>query len=89
VVRYVQIVTQNDAQSVSLTRGRKLKVNTMWASQETLERIAELAMKDDHLLSMLVEWNETQDFGEQDMIFCKIMNYYKDAAPKEIKNVEV
>lgn len=61
----------------------------MWASQETLERIAELAMKDDHLLSMLVEWNETQDFGEQDMIFCKIMNYYKDATPKEIKNVEV
>jgi hypothetical protein len=50
----------------------------MWASQETLEQIAELAMKDDHLLSMLVEWNETQDFGEQDMIFCKIMHYAKD-----------
>lgn len=50
----------------------------MWANQEMLEKIADLAMKDDYLLSMLVEWNETQDWGEQDMIFSKIVSYSKD-----------
>lgn len=47
----------------------------MYANLETLEKIAELAMNDDYLLSLLVEWNETQDWGEQDMVFAKIMNY--------------
>jgi hypothetical protein len=47
----------------------------MYANLEMLEKIADLAMNDDYLLSLLVEWNETQDWGEQDMVFSKIMNY--------------
>lgn len=47
---------------------------------EMLQDIAKMAMNDDHLLSMLVEWNDTQDWAEQDMIYSKIVNYYKDKA---------
>ena len=58
----------------------------MWANQEMLEKIADLAMKDDHLLAMLVEWNETQDWGMQDLVFCKIVNYVKDINNEENKS---
>jgi len=51
----------------------------MWVSQEELERIGELAQTDDKLLSMLVEWNENmKDWGLQDQIMCKIINYVKE-----------
>ena len=45
---------------------------------EMLQDIAKMAMNDDHLLSMLVEWNDTQDWGMQDLVYSKILRYYKD-----------
>lgn len=51
----------------------------MWVSNEELERIGELALSDEKLLAMLVEWNEnTKDWGMQDMIMSKIMHYVKE-----------
>ena len=51
----------------------------MWVSNEELERIGELALSDEKLLAMLVEWNEnTKDWGIQDQILCKIVNYVKE-----------
>lgn len=54
----------------------------MYIDYESLNEAATLAMNDDKLLSMMIEWNETNDWAEQDMILCKIMNYvreYKEA----------
>ena len=46
---------------------------------DELERIGELAQTDDKLLAMLVEWNENmKDWGLQDQIMCKIVNYVKE-----------
>jgi len=78
VARYALNAMLIDALNVSLIDGRNGRLIRMWANQEMLEKIADLAMKDDYLLSMLVEWNETQDWGEQDMIFSKIVSYSKD-----------
>ena len=58
----------------------------MYANLEMLEKIADLAMNDDYLLSLLVEWNETQDWGMQDLVFCKIVNYVKDINNEENKS---
>jgi hypothetical protein len=55
----------------------------MWVSQEELERVGDLAQSDDTLLSMLVEWNDTKDWGEQDMILSKIMRYVKETYNNE------
>lgn len=49
----------------------------MWMEPEELERIGDLAQTDDKLLAMLVEWNDTRDWGQQDMIMSKIVNYVK------------
>ena len=55
----------------------------MWMEPEELERIGQLAQTDDKLLSMLVEWNEnTNDWGLQDQILCKIVNYVKEMDSK-------
>ena len=78
MARYALNAMLIDALNVSLIDGRNGRLIRMWANQEMLEKIADLAMKDDHLLAMLVEWNETQDWGMQDLIFCKIVNYSKD-----------
>jgi len=48
-----------------------------------LERVGDLAQSDDKLLAMLVEWNDTKDWGEQDMIMSKIMNYVKETYSNE------
>ena len=51
----------------------------MYMTHEELERIGEMAQSDDKLLSMLVEWNENmKDWGAQDMIMSKIVNYVKE-----------
>lgn len=51
----------------------------MWVSHEELERIGEMAQTDDKLLAMLVEWNDNmKDWGAQDMIMSKIVNYVKE-----------
>jgi hypothetical protein len=55
----------------------------MWVSNEELERVGDLAQSDDKLLAMLVEWNDTKDWGEQDMIMSKIMNYVKETYSNE------
>lgn len=56
----------------------------MWISHEELERIGDMAQTDDKLLAMLVEWNENmKDWGLQDQIMCKIVNYVKE---KDIAN---
>lgn len=48
-------------------------------THEELERIGEMAQTDDKLLAMLVEWNENmKDWGAQDMIMSKIVNYVKE-----------
>lgn len=59
----------------------------MWISTEELKRIGDLAQQDDALLSMIVEWNETSDWGEQDQLLCKIVHYVKEMDEKQ-KNVE-
>jgi len=56
----------------------------MWVSNEELERVGDLAKSDDKLLAMLVEWNENmKDWGAQDMIMSKIMNYVKETYNNE------
>ena len=51
----------------------------MYMTNEELERIGEMAQTDDKLLAMLVEWNENmKDWGAQDMIMSKIVNYVKE-----------
>lgn len=55
----------------------------MYVDFEMLDNAAKLAMTDDKLLSMMVEWNETKDWAEQDMILCKIMNYVKEIETNE------
>jgi len=51
----------------------------MWVSHEELERIGEMAQTDDKLLAMLAEWNDNmKDWGAQDMIMSKIVNYVKE-----------
>jgi hypothetical protein len=56
----------------------------MWVSNEELERVGDLAKSDDKLLAMLVEWNENmKDWGAQDMIMSKIMNYVKETYSNE------
>jgi hypothetical protein len=50
----------------------------MWISHDELERIADIAQTNDKLLSMLVEWNDTKDWGLQDQILCKIVSYVKE-----------
>jgi hypothetical protein len=55
----------------------------MWVSNEDLERVGDLAQTDDKLLAMLVEWNDTKDWGEQDMILSKIMSYVKETYNNE------
>lgn len=48
-------------------------------THEELERIGEMAQTDDKLLAMLVEWNDNmKDWGAQDMIMSKIVNYVKE-----------
>ena len=55
----------------------------MYMTNEELERIGELALSDEKLLGMLVEWNEnTKDWGMQDMIMSKIVNYVKELDSK-------
>jgi len=52
---------------------------SMYMTHEELERIGEMAQTDDKLLAMLVEWNENmKDWGAQDMIMSKIVNYVKE-----------
>ena len=56
----------------------------MYVDYDSLTEAARLAVTDDKLLAMMVEWNETNDWAQQDMILCKIMNYvkeYKEANP--------
>ena len=63
----------------------------MYVDYDSLNEAARLAMQDDKLLAMMVEWNETQDWAEQDMILCKIMNYvkeYKEAHPDAIVELD-
>jgi succinate dehydrogenase flavin-adding protein (antitoxin of CptAB toxin-antitoxin module) len=55
----------------------------MWVEPEELERIGYLAQTDDKLLAMLVEWNDTRDWGEQDMILSKIVHYVKEKDKNE------
>lgn len=55
----------------------------MWVSNEELERIGDMAQTDDALLAMLVEWNNTKDWGEQDMILSKIVHYVKEKDANE------
>jgi hypothetical protein len=53
-------------------------------THEELERIGEMAQSDDKLLAMLVEWNENmKDWGAQDMIMSKIVNYVKEKEANE------
>jgi hypothetical protein len=53
---------------------------------EELERIGQMAQTDDKLLAMLVEWNENmKDWGMQDQILCKIVNYVKEKDNNEQK----
>lgn len=62
----------------------------MYMTNEELERIGEMAQTDDKLLAMLVEWNENmKDWGAQDMIMSKIVNYVKekDASNEQSKDV--
>lgn len=54
----------------------------MYVDYDMLTEAARIAVNDDKLLAMMVEWNETNDWSEQDMILCKIMNYVKEC--KEI-----
>lgn len=59
----------------------------MYVDYDSLTEAARLAVTDDKLLAMMVEWNETNDWAQQDMILCKIMNYvkeYKEANPNAI-----
>jgi pyridoxal/pyridoxine/pyridoxamine kinase len=59
----------------------------MYVDYDSLTEAARLAMTDDKLLAMMVEWNETNDWAQQDMILCKIMNYvkeYKEANPNVV-----
>jgi hypothetical protein len=56
----------------------------MYMTHEELERIGEMAQSDDKLLAMLVEWNENmKDWGAQDMIMSKIVNYVKEKEVNE------
>lgn len=56
----------------------------MYMTHEELERIGEMAQSDDKLLAMLVEWNENmKDWGAQDMIMSKIVNYVKEKEANE------
>jgi|694.fasta_scaffold00313_5 hypothetical protein len=55
----------------------------MWVSAEELKRIGDLAQHDDVLLSMIVEWNDTSDWGLQDQLLCKIVHYVKEMDQKE------
>ncbi len=51
----------------------------MYMTNEELERIGDMAQTDDKLLAMLVEWNDNMnDWGMQDMIMSKIVNYVKE-----------
>lgn len=51
----------------------------MYMTNEELERIGDMAQTDDKLLAMLVEWNDhMNDWGLQDQIMCKIINYVKE-----------
>lgn len=43
-----------------------------------LQDIAKMAMNDDHLLALIVEWNDAKDWESQDMTYSKIVHYYKD-----------
>ena len=55
----------------------------MYMTNEELERIGELALSDEKLLAMLVEWNENmKDWGQQDMIMSKIVHYVKELDAK-------
>lgn len=59
----------------------------MYVDYDSLTEAARLAVTDDKLLAMMVEWNETNDWAQQDMILCKIMNYvkeYKETNPNAI-----
>jgi len=59
----------------------------MYVDYDSLTEAARLAVTDDKLLAMMVEWNETTDWAQQDMILCKIMNYvkeYKEANPNVV-----
>lgn len=56
----------------------------MYVDYDMLTEAARIAVEDDKLLAMMVEWNETSDWSEQDMILCKIMNYVKER--KQEKN---
>lgn len=61
----------------------------MWVSHEELERIGEMALTDDKLLAMLVEWNDNiKDWGTQDMIMSKIVNYVKEKDSNNTNNEE-
>lgn len=57
----------------------------MYVDFDMLDKAAQMAMNDDTLLAMMVEWNETQDWAMQDMITCKIMNYVKE---KELEQLD-
>jgi hypothetical protein len=57
----------------------------MYVDYEMLDEAAKLAMTDDKLLSMMVEWNNTSDWGMQDLILCKIMNYVKEKKENELQ----
>lgn len=50
----------------------------MYVDYDMLTEAARIAVNDDKLLAMMVEWNETNDWAQQDMILCKIMNYVKE-----------
>ena len=62
----------------------------MYVELSELERIGYLAQTDDKLLAMLVEWNDTTDWGLQDQILCKIVHYVKEKDLSELsKDKEV
>ena len=61
----------------------------MYMTNEELERIGDMAQTDDKLLAMLVEWNDhMNDWGMQDMIMSKIVNYVKDKDSSSITEVK-
>lgn len=50
----------------------------MWVDHDMLTEAANIALQDPKLLAMMSDWNNSKDYGEQDMMLCSIMNYVKD-----------
>lgn len=50
----------------------------MYIDAIQLQEAARMAMLDPVLLKMMSDWNNSRDYGEQDMLLCSVMNYVKE-----------